>query len=569
MKIGQKSRTILFIVLLIMTAALSFAANLSFNLSTVFLGFVLLSAGLSYMIHWLYEIDYSKYRDFRLSKFGTAKQVGEHIEKLQTHIDKQAKDVKALRQKKEHFEYEAFHDSLTKLPNRKQFIEKLEQCLNQSKKDNKYGFTVLSLDLNRFKTINESLGHSLGDDLIFKVAERISHSIRKRDSAARFGGDEFGIILNDVYKTDDVIAFVELIVRSLAEPFEIGSREVYTGVSVGIAVFNSEYQKAENILRDADIAMYHAKSSERDYVIFDPAMHTRAVTLLEVETDLRHAIERNEFTTFYQPIVNLSSMQLIGFESLIRWNHPTRGLVLPDQFISVSEVTNLIVPITLWILRESCEQLVEWRRRYPEYDNLVISVNLSGKHFAQDDLVRQVKEILEETEMDPAHLKLELTESAVMENAETAIFFLQRLREIGVQISIDDFGTGYSSLSYLHRLPINTLKVDRSFVGTMENTSENGEIVRTIIGLAKTLGLSVIAEGIETVHQLHQLRILDCEYGQGYLFSRPVSAEKAEEFMRENPEWRSFLPGFKEKTQELTKEDLPILDIVEGIGMEI
>ncbi len=548
-----------------MAIALSLVAKFPANLSSAFLGFLLVSAGLSYFVYLFYEREYHKYRDFRLAEFGTAEQAGEHIEKLQNYIERQEKDTQALREKKDILTYETFHDGLTKLPNRKQFIEKLEACVKQSKSDPKYGFTVLSLDLNRFKTINESLGHALGDDLIFKVAERLSHSIRKKDSAARFGGDEFGIILSDVSKTDDVIACVELIVRSLAEPFDIGGRKVYTSVSVGICVANPEYDKAGDVLRDADIAMYHAKKGEKDYVMFDSEMHARAVTLLEVETDLRYAIERQEFTVYYQPIVCLESMELIGFESLIRWNHPTRGLVPPDEFIPVSEVTNLIVPITLWILRKSCEQLVQWKRTYPNQQHLMISVNLSGKHFAQHDLVQQVKEILNETGMDPAYLKLELTESAVMENAETAIFLLKRLREIGVQISIDDFGTGYSSLSYLHRFPINTLKVDRSFVGTMENSSENGEIVRTILGLAKTLKLGVIAEGIETVHQLHQLRILDCEYGQGYLFSRPLPVEEAETLIREKPEWKSLLPAFGDGAPTtLLACEMPVLEVVEA-----
>jgi len=509
---------------------------------------LLVFSGLSYIGYLFYVLEYRKYRTLKSAEFLSAEQAGEHIEKLQDYISKQDRNTRALRERKEQFEYEAFHDSLTRMPNRRQFIGKLQSYLKQSKSDPKFGFTVLSLYLNRFKTINDSLGHSLGDVLIAKVAERISHSIRKKDSAARFGGDEFGIILNDVWKEDDVLAFVELIIRGLAEPFDIESRKVYTSVSVGIAVSDSEYEKAEDLLRDADIAMYHAKNSEKEYVAFDREMHTKAVTLLDVETDLRNAIAEGQFVTFYQPIVDIKTMQLFGFEALIRWNHPKRGLVPPDDFIPVSEVTNLIVPITLWILRRSCEQMVEWQRKYPKHERMIISINLSGKHFAQHDLVRQVKQILKETGLEPTRLKLELTESAVMENAETAIFLLKRLRELGVQISIDDFGTGYSSLSYLHRFPINTLKVDRSFVGEMVKASEKGEIVRTIISLSKTLGLSVIAEGIETVHQLHQLRILDCEYGQGYLFSRPIAAAAAEELLRETPDWVHPTPGYEQTT---------------------
>ena len=523
--------------------------------------FVIGAIGFGLIIHLVFELENRQSKKIRLSEFDSAEEAEEHIEQLQLHIEEQKKSNENLQKTKERFKYEAFHDSLTKLPNRKKFIEKMGLWLKESQNDLKFGFTVLSLDLNRFKTINESLGHSLGDTLILKVAERLQHSIRQKDIVARFGGDEFGIMLNNVSKAEDVAACVELIVRNLAEPFNIGSREIFTSVSVGIAISHPGYDKPEDLLRDADIAMYHAKSNEKDYVIFDPSMHTRAVTLLQVETDLRHAIEREEFVTYYQPIVDLKTMRLIGFEALIRWNHPTRGLVPPGEFIPVTEVTNLIVPITLWILEKACSQLVDWKARYQNHDDLMMSVNLSGKHFAQPDLVRQVKDILRNTGMDPAYLKLELTESAIMENAETAIFMLKRLRDIGVQLSIDDFGTGYSSLSYLHRFPINTLKVDRSFVGTMEDGSENGEIVRTVIALAKALNLSVVAEGIESVHQLHQLRVLNCEFGQGFLFSRPVASDKAEELIRDTAEWRNILPRMRDQEAPGFNHDLPTLEV--------
>jgi EAL domain-containing protein (putative c-di-GMP-specific phosphodiesterase class I) len=299
---------------------------------------------------------------------------------------------------------------------------------------------------------------------------------------------------------------------------------------------------SEDLLRDADIAMYHAKDANRDYVVFDKKMHARAVTLLQLETDMRIALEQEQLCVFYQPIIELDSMKLFGFEALVRWNHPKRGLVPPNEFIPVSEDTGLIIPLTLWILRKSCEHMVEWQRKSSSNKDLVVSVNLSGKHFAQKDLVEQVEEILIETKMNPACLKLELTESAMMENAERVISMLKKLRALGIKLSIDDFGTGYSSLSYLHRFPIDTLKVDRSFVNAMEDGSENGEIVRTVIALAKTLRLDVIAEGIETIHQLYQLRILGCEYGQGYLFSRPVPLEEAERLLEDKARWENIIP---------------------------
>lgn len=534
--------------------------GLPFGLETVFLWFLIAASVFSYVIFLIYERERQKYNDF--TNFRTIEQASKHIEKLQSYINNQETNSKAIRNEKEHFEYEVFQDDLTKLPNRRRFIENLELCLKQSKRVKKYDFAVLSLDLKRFKTINESLGYSLGDFMICKVAERISNLIREKDSVARLGGGEFGIILNNVSRTGDVIACVELMIRSLAEPFNFESRKIYTSVSIGIAIAKSEYAKAEDILRDADIAMYHAKSNEKNYEIFDSTMHTRAITLLDAETDLRNAIDQDGLITFYQPILHLKSMELIGFESLIRWNHPTRGLVFPNNFLPLSEKTNLILPITLWVLRKSCEQMVEWKRKYPNHKHLIMSVNLSGKHFTQYDLVQQIREILSETRMDPTCLKLELTESAIMENAETSIFLLERLREIGVQISIDDFGTGYSSLSYLHRFPINTLKVDQTFVKTVEDANENGEIVRTIIDLANTLNLTVVAEGVETVDQLDKLRTLNCEYGQGYIFSRPVSVSKAERFLQETPKaWNDLLPKGSGPSSLMINNDLPTLEI--------
>ncbi|HLM60485.1 MAG TPA: bifunctional diguanylate cyclase/phosphodiesterase [Pyrinomonadaceae bacterium] len=471
-----------------------------------------------------------------------AEQAERHIEELQHHIAEQDRIGQALRESKEKFRHAAFHDALTDLPNRNLFMETLKFALEKSKHNASFKFAVLFLDINRFKTINDSLGHSMGDRLILHVAKRLATSVREKDLVARFSGDEFAFILNNIADIEDAKQFAELIKHKISAPFTLNGRQVFTSFSIGIALGSKDYEVAEDILRDADIAMYHAKDGEKDFIVFDKNMHTRAVTLLQLETDLRHAIERNELCMFYQPIVDLDSMRLFGFESLIRWNHPTRGLVPPNEFIPVSEDTGLIVPMTLWILRTSCKQIVEWQRLCPANKNLVVSVNISGKHFAQKDLVEQIKTILVETEMNPACLKLELTESAVMENAESVIAMMKQIRELGIQLSIDDFGTGYSSLSYLHRFPINTLKVDRSFVNSMEDGSENGEIVRTVIALAKTLRLNVVAEGIETIHQLHQLRILGCEFGQGYLFSRPVPVEEAERLINDASRFENIIP---------------------------
>jgi diguanylate cyclase (GGDEF)-like protein len=470
-----------------------------------------------------------------------AEQAEKHIVELQHHINEQERIGQALRESRERFRHVAFHDGLTDLPNRNYFIETLRFLLEKSKQGPETKFAVMFLDLNRFKTINDSLGHSAGDRLILHVARRLASLVREGDLVARFSGDEFAIILNDISTVDDAVQFAEMIRRRLMTSFTINARQVFTSVSIGIVANHEPYEEAEDILRDADIAMYYAKERGQGYVVFDQTMHARAVNLMQLETDLRHAIERDELLVYYQPIVELGSMRLTGFEALMRWNHPQRGFVSPAEFIPVAEETNFIVPLTLWILQKSCAQLVEWQNRSPRNKNLMMSVNLSGKHFAQPDIVEQIRWIIKETGVSPSCLKLEITESAIMENAERTIEMLKGLRSLGVHLSIDDFGTGYSSLSYLHRFPIDMLKVDRSFVGTMEDGSENGEIVRTIIALAKTLDLNVVAEGIETIHQLHQLRILGCEYGQGYLFSRPVSTEDAQAILDDRMRWQNII----------------------------
>ncbi len=471
-----------------------------------------------------------------------AEQAEKHIGELQHYISEQERISDALRESKDLFRHAAFHDGLTNLPNRNQFIETLKFLLHECKEKPDFKFAVLFLDLDRFKTVNDSLGHSTGDRLIKHVAERLAGSIYEGDLVARFSGDEFAIIVQDVNDVSEMLNFAELIKHKISSPFVVGGRKIFTSVSIGIALGNSSYTEAEEILRDADIAMYHAKESGKDYVIFDKMMHTRAVTRMQLETDLRQAVERGEFCVYYQPIIDLNTMRLAGFEALMRWNHPTRGLVPPGEFIPVCEDTGLIIPVTLWILRESCNQLVNWKKQFPS-SPLMMSVNLSGKHFTNNDLVAQISDILGETGINPSDLKLELTESAVMDNAERVISMLRELKSLGVQLSIDDFGTGYSSLSYLHRFPIDTLKVDRSFVSEMETGSENGEIVRTIISLAKTLRMNVVAEGIESIHQIHQLQILGCEYGQGFLFSRPVPPVEAEKLLEDMNRWQNILPN--------------------------
>ncbi len=472
-----------------------------------------------------------------------AEQAEEHVHELEHYVAELERSGSALQESHENFRHAAYHDALTGLPNRNFFIDTLKELLQKSRQNSESNFAVLFLDLNRFKTINDSLGHSMGDRLIKNVAKRLSGMVRDEDMVARFSGDKFGLILSDLLSKEEATSFADRLARRLAEPYTLDGRQVFTSAKIGIAYGNSKYPEAEDILRDADIAMYYSKDNEENYVIFDQKMHIRAVTRLQLETDLRFAIERNEFELYYQPIVGLENSSLVGFEALVRWNHPQRGLVPPNEFIPISESTGLIIPMTVQILSSACKQVVAWQDRSPDGKPLSIAVNLSGKHFGHPALVEQIKTVIAETGIDPSHLKLELTESAVMENAETAILMLKQIKETGVQISIDDFGTGYSSLSYLHRFPIDLLKVDRSFVSAMEENTENGEIVRTVIALAKALNLKVVAEGIESVHQFHQLRILGCEYGQGYLFSKPLPVADIERLLDDKTRWQNILPA--------------------------
>jgi diguanylate cyclase (GGDEF)-like protein/PAS domain S-box-containing protein len=444
------------------------------------------------------------------------------------HLIFQAQDITDRKRAEERLVHDALHDSLTGLPNRVLFMDHLKHAVERSRRNKAVHFTVLFLDLDRFKIINDSLGHMVGDQLLVGIARRLETCVRSIDTVARLGGDEFTILLEDLKDPDETVEIVNRIQSELSVPFKLGGHEVFTSVSIGVAPSTTGYERAEDILRDADTAMYRAKScGKARHEVFDREMHAHAMNLLHIETDLRRAVERGEMRLHYQPIVSLADESVIGFEALVRWQHSERGLVSPMDFIPVAEETGLIVPIGRWVLREACRQMSEWKRRDASAMPLFMSVNLSGKQFTQPDLLGQVTRILEETGLDPRSLKLEITESVVMENIDAAIETLESLRSLGVEVSIDDFGTGYSSLSYLHRLPIDTLKVDRSFVSRMASNNENTEIVRTIVTLAQSLDMKVVAEGVETSEQLSQLQILRCEGAQGYLFSRPLDAEAA------------------------------------------
>jgi diguanylate cyclase (GGDEF)-like protein len=455
-----------------------------------------------------------------------AEQAERHVKELNNYIAEQERISRALEETKEHFRHAAFHDSLTGLPNRSLFSELLTAEIESSKIQPSRLFAVLFIDLDRFKNINDSLGHSYGDLLLVAFAKRLERILRPVDTLARFGGDEFAILLSTIVSPDDVVRVATRILEDLTTPFELEKSSSFTSASIGIALSSTGYDRPEDILRDADTAMYRAKENGKGrYELFDKDMHAKAVSRLRLERDLRQAIEEKQFCVYYQPIIGLETGKLAGFEALVRWNHPTAGLVPPSEFIPVAEETGLIVQIGQWVLEEACAATRRWQQESPRHRDLTLSVNLSPRQVSQPDLLEQVVGALERSGLDPRCLKLEITESVVMENADAAIVLFKRLRALGVQLSIDDFGTGYSSLSYLHRFPLSHLKIDRSFVSRMTETKDNAEIVRTIITLAHNLGMKVIAEGVETSEQNELLRSLGCEYGQGYLFSRPVPPE--------------------------------------------
>jgi diguanylate cyclase (GGDEF)-like protein/PAS domain S-box-containing protein len=451
----------------------------------------------------------------------------------------QIQDISDRKRAEETLHHDAFHDRLTGLPNRALFMDHLKLAIARLQRRDDQMFAVLYIDLDRFKIVNDSLGHMVGDELLIGIARRLEHCLRPGDTIARLGGDEFTVLLEDIGDGSVITPIAERIQTELSTPFNLSGREVFTTVSMGIAVSSKAYELPEDILRDADTAMYRAKSLGKDrHETFDIKMHSQAIKQLQLETDLRRAIEREEFTVVYQPIMSLETGALCGFEALIRWQHPERGPVSPMEFIPIAEETGMIVQIGEWVLSEACRQMARWQLIFPSDPQIFMSVNLSVRQFSQRNLIEKVIDILDETKLIPTSLKLEITESAVMENVENAISMLNHLRGLGVQLAMDDFGTGYSSLSYLHRFPINTLKIDRSFITRMVENDENAEIVRTISGLAQNLGMDVVAEGLETKEQLEILKGLGCQYGQGYFFSKPLDAVGAEAFSH-----KTYLPS--------------------------
>jgi len=432
----------------------------------------------------------------------------------------------------------ALHDALTGLPSRALFMNRLEHTVEYGKRHGNYLFAVLFLDLDRFKMVNDSLGHTIGDQLLSAVAGRLATCLRSTDTLARFGGDEFTILLEDLNDISDVLRVADRLQAELKLPFTLGEQEVFTTASIGIALNATDHDRPEDLLRNADIAMYRAKQQGSvRYEIFNTGMHIQVVARLQLETELRRAVENQEFRIFYQAIVALDTGLLTGFEALVRWQHPERGLVLPMDFLPVAIEIGLSIPIDQWVLAQACRQTQQWQEQFPAHPPLKISVNLCSSQFAQPDLIKQIDQVLRETNLEAHSLKLEITETVIMENSESATQKLLQLRELGVQLSIDDFGTGYSSLGRLHSFPIDSLKIDCSFIKRMGQDARNLEIVETIVTLAQKLDVDVTAEGLETKEQLARLRQLKCEYGQGYFFSRPVDSEAAKALIVASPKW--------------------------------
>jgi len=423
----------------------------------------------------------------------------------------------------------AFYDSLTNLPNRSLFIDHLNSSLERKKRHPDYSFAILFLDLDRFKVINDSLGHVIGDQLLVLLAQRLKKHIRSVDTIARFGGDEFAVLMEDTGEISVVYDIAERFHSEMRSPFSIFGREIFTTMSIGIVMSNTgDYTGTEELLRDADTAMYHAKERGKScHVVFDSTMHAKATAALWVETELRRAVEQNDFVVYYQPIISVDENKITGFEALLRWQHAERGIITPSEFITVAEETGLIIPLGERVIRESCRQLKEWREQFPSCSGLTVSVNVSSKVFYQHDFFDFVKNILDETGLEGSCLRLEIVERTLIENAEPAAAMMKRFEDLNVRFDIDDFGTGYSALNYLRHFPIKGLKIDGSFINALTSDKNNAAIVKTIIALGRDLGLDVIAEAIETVEQLDVFKDMKGEYAQGFYLFRPMDSKAA------------------------------------------
>ena len=446
-------------------------------------------------------------------------------------------DISARKRAEEQLVHDAFHDGLTGLANRSLFLDRVGMALQALPREHQGTFAVLFLDLDRFKTVNDSLGHSVGDLLLVAIARRLEKLMRPSDTVARLGGDEFAVLAFGVREGSDAVHIAERVHRSLVAPFDVAGQQVHITASIGIALPELNGASADGLLRDADLAMYRAKATGPGrYEVFDLELHRATVQLLKLENELRRGVAAGDFVMHYQPIISLASGRIAGFEALTRWQHPERGLVSPTHFIALAEETGLIVQLGWLVLERACRQACLWQERFPTDPPYFMSVNVSGKLFAQDGAVEQLLKILEASRLPPESLRLEVTESVVLHHGEEVMRRLRLLRDFGVQLSIDDFGTGYSSLSYLQRFRYDELKIDRSFVRDIDG-GDSLAIVETILSLASHLGIGVVAEGIETAEQLAHLRNLGCPHGQGFWFAQPLAPEAAEELLASNACW--------------------------------
>jgi diguanylate cyclase (GGDEF)-like protein/PAS domain S-box-containing protein len=447
-------------------------------------------------------------------------------------------DITGRKRAEQQLVHDALHDALTGLPNRTLFLDLVRKALARLRREPDTRFAVAFLDLDRFKIVNESLGHVHGDDLIVATARRFENALRESDTVARLGGDEFAILLEEIETTEEATRLSESLHQSLASPFRLGGKEIFVSASLGVAHSDQGYERPEDILRDAELAMYQAKErGKAQSIAFDNEMRVWPVTPLDLDSDLRRALERDEMRLHYQPIIDIRRGKLAGFEALLRWFHAERGEISPVEFIPVAEETGTIFALSQWALRTAAQQMAEWNAARPSNERLEISVNLSGRQFARPDAVSGIIECLEGVGLPANLLKIEITESTLMADVDRSTQMLDRLKAADIKICVDDFGTGYSSLSYLHTFPIDTLKIDKSFIQDMTSNYQNLEIVRTITMLGQNLRLDVIAEGVETPEQLGQLRALDCQYAQGFLFSKPMSAADATAFLAEDKSW--------------------------------
>lgn len=444
-------------------------------------------------------------------------------------------EVMQRRQAQDKLLHMAMHDPLTDLANRTYLLERLQTCVDQVRHSPNKQFILLFLGCDRFKLVNDSLGHLAGDQLLIAITHRLQSLLPQDSLLARSGGDEFTVILETTDSLEKAIAIVKSLQQEFSKPTVFGQREIFMNFSVGIVLGTEEYQTPEQLVRDADIAMHYAKKcGKATYKVFNAKMHQNAISTLQLETDLQLAVQKREFVLYYQPIVCFQTNQITAVEALIRWIHPQKGLIAPNRFIPLAEETNLIVPLGMWVIKEACLQLANWQKQTnnPGLADLEVEINLSVQQLAQPNLADQIEQVIQETQIQRHKLKLEITESIFMERVETSQPTLDKLKARGLELILDDFGTGYSSLEYLQKLPINTLKIDRSFVHNLEHTAHNRQIVEATINLAHTLGLDVVAEGIETEAQLEILKKLGCDYGQGYLFSKPVTVTTIEKVIQ-------------------------------------